>query len=102
MIEGGERRLALAVLGKAVHDYRRSENALYRGSLREWVESPDGEFYCDIAEVTPGRVLTAMSKPKRVDVNGRSVAECHPGRPHWGRGMCKRCYHKWYRERYSH
>jgi hypothetical protein len=65
MEEGGVRRLALAVLRQAVRDYRRARKPLDRGNLRRWVSSIEGEFYCDCADVLPGRVLSAMSKAKR-------------------------------------
>lgn len=65
MEEGGVRRLALAVLRQAVRDYRRSDKSLFRGDLRRWVTSADGEFWCDCADVLLGRVLTAMSKAKK-------------------------------------
>ena len=65
MEESAARRLALGVLRQAVRDYRRARKPLDRGRLRQWVSSVDGEFFCDLADVLPSRVLSAMRKAKR-------------------------------------
>ena len=61
----GSRRLALAVLARAVRDHRQSRNLEARRQLREWVGSEVGQFYCDICELSPERVQAAMRRQKR-------------------------------------
>lgn len=46
-----------------------------------------------------GRHQTAETRAKISQARRaqpRRMAECHPDRPHWGRGQCSTCYHREY------
>ena len=64
VVDDPARCLALAVIARAVRDYRGKYGPNSRGFLAWWIMHEDGQFWCDLADLAPRSILVAMRKKK--------------------------------------